>query len=478
MLGVFETITGQTVLSDKLIEDKVRDIRNILIDADVNLQVVNALLTAVKGRFSEFIGKGGEKSQEMFVAVLYEELVKILGAKEERLLKLDAPASLRIGSPNIIVLFGLQGAGKTTAAGKLAKWIQNNEYGKKVLMIAADVYRPAAVDQLVTLGQRISVDVYHEGTENSPTQITRNGLDKARAEGYDTVIIDTAGRQVVDDRLMEELKQIKKIANPVESLLVVDAMTGQEAATLTARFNDEVGITGAILTKLDGDTRGGSALSIRTISGKPIKFIGVGEQLEDLELFYPRRMASRIMGLGDLETLGEKFSKAMTEIQAAEIIQRLMAGEFRLSDYYFLFSSIRATGGLNKMVGMMPGMSGMVSEENMFEAQRKMLLSEKIFNALTEEEKENPEDLCNYTGSKETLEKYERLRAEIAKRAGVTVTEVNEFIGGFTMMRKNMGKMFGKFMKQKGNGLLEKADKKKDIKQSTAGGGKGFGKKN
>lgn len=308
MLGVFETITGQTVLSDKLIEDKVRDIRNILIDADVNLQVVNALLTAVKGRFSEFIGKGGEKSQEMFVAVLYEELVKILGAKEERLLKLDAPASLRIGSPNIIVLFGLQGAGKTTAAGKLAKWIQNNEYGKKVLMIAADVYRPAAVDQLVTLGQRISVDVYYEGTENSPTQITRNGLDKARAEGYDTVIIDTAGRQVVDDRLMEELKQIKKIANPVESLLVVDAMTGQEAATLTARFNDEVGITGAILTKLDGDTRGGSALSIRTISGKPIKFIGVGEQLEDLELFYPRRMASRIMGLGDLETLGEKFS--------------------------------------------------------------------------------------------------------------------------------------------------------------------------
>ena len=259
----------------------------------------------------------GKKPGEQFIALLAQELVDTMGAAQTPLTRRSD------GRPNIILMAGLQGrftylltylliysfyytgAGKTTAAAKLANWATKQSYAKKILLIAADVYRPAAIDQLKLLGQRLSVDVYSEdistGTAN-PVQICRRGVTKAMSEGYDCIIIDTAGRQVIDERLMDELKQIKTAILPDETLLVVDAMTGQEAATLTAKFNDDIGITGAILTKMDGDTRGGSALSVRGVSGKPIKFVGVGENMDDLEPFYPERMASSILGMGDIDT--------------------------------------------------------------------------------------------------------------------------------------------------------------------------------
>lgn len=243
--------------------------------------------------------EASQKPGEQFINLLAAELVEVMGKEQDPLKRRSD------GRPSIILLAGLQGAGKTTVAGKLANWCLTQAFSKKILLVAADIYRPAAIEQLQTLGARIQVDVFTEAGL-TPVQISRKALTKAIAEGYDTVIIDTAGRQVVDARLMDELKQIKAAVTPDDTLLVVDAMTGQEAATLTARFNDDVGITGAILTKLDGDTRGGAALSVRGVSGRPIKFIGVGEGLEDLEPFFPDRMASRILGMGDIKTMLEK----------------------------------------------------------------------------------------------------------------------------------------------------------------------------
>ena len=298
--SLVELVSGQGKITEANIEDTLKEVKTILIDADVNLQVTNSLIAKVKERAVGMVVAEGQKPGEQFISLLAAELVETMGQAQVPLTRRSD------GRPNIILMCGLQGAGKTTATAKLANWATKQSYSKKTLLVAADIYRPAAIEQLQQLGARLSIDVYTEGQGVSPVKICRNAIAKAIAEGYEAVIVDTAGRQVIDAQLMDELKQIKAAVQPDETLLVVDAMTGQEAATLTARFNDDIGITGAILTKMDGDTRGGSALSVRGVSGKPIKFVGVGEGMDDLEPFYPERMATRILGMGDVTTLLEK----------------------------------------------------------------------------------------------------------------------------------------------------------------------------
>lgn len=303
--------------------------KSILIDADVNLQVANSLIQAVKEKAIGMKVAPDTKPGQQFIGLLAQELVNTMGQAETPVIK------RKDGRPTVIMLLGLQGAGKTTAAAKLARQLMKQGHSQKVLLVAADVYRPAAVEQLQTLGERLGVTVFSadEAGVGAPVSIARRAFSKATSEQFDTIIIDTAGRQVVDKKLMDELQQIKAAVLPDEALLVVDAMTGQEAATLTAKFNEDIGITGAILTKLDGDTRGGSALSVRGVSGKPIKFIGTGEGLDDLEPFYPRRMASRILGQGDIETVMDKAISALDQQVASEMTQRMALGTFTFNDY-------------------------------------------------------------------------------------------------------------------------------------------------
>eukprot|EP01038_Epipyxis_sp_PR26KG_P005206 gene5206-7244_t len=349
MSSIVEFVSGQTKITEANIEATLKEVKSALIDADVNVQVANSLIAKVKESAIGMKIESGTKPGEQFISLLAAELVNIMGEAQIPLIKRND------GRPNIILLLGLQGAGKTTAAAKLANWATKQSYSKKLLLVAADVYRPAAIEQLITLGSRLNIDVYSEGQENSPVQICRRALNKAITEGYDTIIVDTAGRQVVDEKLMDELKQIKAALSPDEALLVVDAMTGQEAATLTAKFNQDVGITGAILTKMDGDTRGGSALSVRGVSGKPIKFVGVGEGMDDLEPFYPDRMASRILGMGDVKTLLEKAQNAVNFDEAAQISRKMQKGSFDFNDFLFQSQAVRRIGGMGNMLKLMPG---------------------------------------------------------------------------------------------------------------------------
>lgn len=388
MGGIVELLSGQSVITEKNIEDTLREVKTILIDADVNLQVANTIIQKVKDQAIGMKIDAGQKPGEQFISLIAKELVNTMGSNQAPLIKRSD------GRPNIILLAGLQGAGKTTAVGKLANWAINQKYGEKILLVAADVYRPAAIEQLQTLGQRLNIDVYSDGKDISPVQICRRAVAKALEEKYDTVIIDTAGRQVVDDKLMDELKQIKAATNPDEVLLVVDAMTGQEAATLTAKFNEEIGISGAILTKLDGDTRGGSALSVRGVSGKPIKFVGVGEGMDDLEPFFPDRMASRILGMGDLTTLLEKAQSSIDLDKAAKLGKKMQRGTFDFNDFLLQSQSVKNMGGMAKMMKMIPGMAGKISDEQFYEAEKRIKRCEDIISKMSEEERSNPDLIC------------------------------------------------------------------------------------
>lgn len=377
----------------------------------------------------------GQKPGDQFIGLLAEELMELMG-------KENAPLAKRKDSrPTTILMLGLQGAGKTTATAKLAKLVLKQKHSEKVLLVAADTYRPAAIEQLKTLGQRLGVDVYTEDPATSnPVKIAKNAFQKAKDEGYDMVIIDTAGRQVVDDKLMQELKQIKSAILPDESLLVVDAMTGQEAATLTLKFNEEIGITGAVLTKLDGDTRGGSAVSVRAISGKPIKFIGVGEGLDDLEPFYPDRMASRVLGMGDLKTLVERAQQSMKIDDVVSITQRMQTGAFTFDDYIAQLNQVKSIGGLGAMLKMMPGGAGAVSEEMLFQAEKKIKLGEKIVTAMTPEERANPDLLAPMTFTKANMKPVSERKALLSERSGVPNDQLDSFLASFNEMRSMMRK--------------------------------------
>jgi len=476
---IVELMSGQTKITEANIEDTLREVKGILLDADVNLQVTNALIAKVKERAIGMKLDAGQKPGEKFIQFLAAELVETMGSTQVPLTKRTD------GRPNIILMAGLQGAGKTTAVAKLANWALKQSYSTKILLVAADIYRPAAIDQLKVLGERLGVDVFSEEPGIGAVQISRRAVAKALAEGYDTVIIDTAGRQVVDAKLMDELKQVKQAVLPDETLLVVDAMTGQEAATLTQRFNEDVGITGAILTKLDGDTRGGSALSVRGVSGKAIKFVGVGEGMDDLEPFYPERMASRILGMGDIATLVEKAQSSFDLEKTKSQLTKMQKGNFDFNDYFDQLQSVKRLGGMSGMLKMLPG-GGKVKDDQLFEAESRMKKNELILNAMTPDERTNTELLTLRGGKKEMVLAALKAREDLAKRAGVTPNEVETFCMEFANMKKAMGYQLkgtnvesmtesdaGSFVSPRQKAMQEKKDKK--IKP-TRGGGGGFGR--
>jgi len=409
-------------LTSENIKDPLKEIRRALLEADVSLPVVRRFIKKVEEKALGQKVIDGVSPDTQFVKVVADELVELMGSRGSK--------DLNQGFPQVILMAGLQGVGKTTACGKLALYLLKQK--KSVMMVATDVYRPAAIDQLQKLGKAIDVPVFEMGTGANPVDIARAGVAEARARKVDAVIVDTAGRLQVDADMMGELRNIKAAIRPTDTLLVVDAMTGQEAAGLVKAFNDQVDISGAILTKMDGDARGGAALSVREVSGKPIKFVGVGEKMESLEPFYPERMASRILGMGDVLTLYEKAETMVKKEEAEEQMRRMMANKFDFNDFLAQWKTVNNMGGL-QLMKLMPGMNK-ISEKQLYEAEKQFKAYEAMINAMEDEEKSNPD----------LLAKSPAKRRRIAQASGRTEGEVAELMAKFTQMRAqmlNMGRM-------------------------------------
>ncbi|MEW6491968.1 MAG: signal recognition particle protein [Cyanobacteriota bacterium] len=417
----WKKLRGQDKISQSNIQDALKEVRRALLAADVNLQVVKDFVddVAVNAQGAEVIS--GVRPDQQFIKLVYEELVKVMGETNVPLAQADT-------APTTVLMAGLQGTGKTTATAKLALHLRKQN--RTCLLVATDVYRPAAIDQLITLGQQIDVPVFELGTDVNPVEIARQGVARAREMGVDTVIIDTAGRLQIDQDMMAELAQIKKTVQPHETLLVVDAMTGQEAANLTRTFHEQIGITGAILTKLDGDTRGGAALSVRRVSGQPIKFVGVGEKVEALQPFYPDRMASRILGMGDVLTLVEKAQEEIDLADAEKMQEKMLTAKFDFSDFLKQMRLLKNMGSLGGLMKMIPGM-GKLSSDQLQMGEAKLKQSEAMINSMTSEERRNP-DLLASSPSR---------RRRIAKGSGYNERDVSNLVSEFTKMRNLMQQM-------------------------------------
>ena len=422
---------GVDKITEKNVAGAMKEVKRALLDADVNLRVVNTLLKQIKKRAIGADVVPGVEPGQMLVKIMHEELTNIMGKDQSPL------ASSTPGKPAVVLLAGLQGAGKTTAAAKLAMYCQKES--RSVMLIAADVYRPAAVEQLQTLGKRIEVEVFNMGTDKDPREIVKKGLQNATEKNIDTVIVDTAGRQVIDTKLMKELKDVKEISKADETLLVVDAMTGQEAATLTRAFNDEVGITGAILTKLDGDPRGGGALSVQQVSGAPIKFIGVGEQIEKLEVFYPERMASRILGMGDVLTFVEKAKETFDEKEAEKMTKKMLEAKFDFNDFLKQTKLISQMGSLGGVMKMIPGVGNQLSADKMQKAEAKLKLADSLIKSMTKKERSQPELLFSDPTGNSRMKR-------IANGAGRNFGDAQELIKDFEKMRNMMQRMSKQMM--------------------------------
>jgi signal recognition particle subunit SRP54 len=405
-------------VSEADVKEMMREIRLALLEADVNLQVVKEFTKNVRERAIGVEVLESLSPAQQIVKIVDEELTKTLGSEAVGIEK-----SPKI--PTVIMMVGLQGAGKTTFAGKLANHLIKTEKARP-LMIAGDVYRPAAIDQLKVLGQQLDVPVFDMGTDVSPVEIVRQGMEVAREKKNDYVLIDTAGRLHIDEALMDELKQIKAIAEPNEILLVVDAMTGQDAVNVADSFNQQLGITGVVITKLDGDTRGGAALSIRSVTGAPIKFTGTGEKLTDLEVFHPDRMSSRILGMGDMLTLIEKAQQDYDEKKAEELAQKMRENNFDFNDFIEQFEQLENMGPLEDLMKMIPGMSQMPGLENFKLDPKDVARKKAMIYSMTPAEREDP-DLLNPSR-----------RRRIAAGSGNSVVEVNRMIKQFKESRKMM----------------------------------------
>ena len=403
------------------IKEMMREIRLALLEADVNLQVVKEFTKNVRERAIGVEVLESLSPAQQIVKIVDEELTKTLGSETVGIQK-----SPKI--PTVIMMVGLQGAGKTTFAGKLANHLIKTEKSRP-LMIAGDVYRPAAIDQLKVLGQQLDVPVFDMGTEVSPVEIVRQGMALAREKNNDYVLIDTAGRLHIDELLMDELAQIKAIAEPNEILLVVDAMTGQDAVNVADSFNQQLGITGVVITKLDGDTRGGAALSIRSVTGAPIKFTGVGEKLTDLEVFHPDRMSSRILGMGDMLTLIEKAQQDFDEKKAEELAIKMRENTFDFNDFIEQLDQVMDMGPLEDLLKMIPGMSQAPGMENFKVDPKDVARKKAIVLSMTKAERENP-DLLNPSR-----------RRRIAAGSGNSIVEVNRLIKQFKESQKMMQQM-------------------------------------
>ncbi|OGU73216.1 MAG: signal recognition particle protein [Ignavibacteria bacterium RBG_16_34_14] len=410
-------IRGQGKLTESNVSDSLREIRRILLDADVNYKVAKEFIEKVSAKALGREVIASITPGQLITKIIYDELTQLLGGNQEDM-------KLNPSGTTVILIVGLQGSGKTTFSAKLAKRL--GEKKRKVFLVAADVYRPAAIEQLKTLGSQINIPVFSI-EENDAIKAASQSLQFAKENHYDTVIIDTAGRLHIDEEMMNEVAKIKELTKPTETLFVVDAMTGQDAVNSAKAFNDTVNYDGIILTKLDGDARGGAALSIRSFVGKPIKFVSNGEKLTDLDIFYPERLASRILGKGDIVTLVEKAQETIDEFEAERLEEKLRKNKFDFDDFLKQIKAIKKMGSLSSIIGMIPGIGSQIKNANIDE--RALIKVEAIINSMTLEERSAPKIL---NGSR---------RKRIAKGSGTSVQDVNRLIKQFGEMQKMIGQL-------------------------------------
>lgn len=418
--GVMKTLRGHARLTEENIADAMREVRMALLEADVALPVVKTFVASVKERALGQEVMGSLTPGQAVVGVVHEELVKLMGRENDAL-------NLAAVPPAVILMAGLQGAGKTTTAGKLAKLLKETQK-KKILLVSADVYRPAAIDQLKLLAEQLSVEFFPSDPSQKPVDIARAALEHAKRQFFDVLIVDTAGRLAIDEAMMQEIQALHAAVNPIETLFVVDAMQGQDAIHTAQAFNEALPLSGVILTKLDGDSRGGAALSVRHVTGKPIKFIGVGEKLNGLEAFHPERMASRILGMGDVLSLIEDVQKGIDEAEAKKMASKLKSGKgFDLEDFKAQIQQMRKMGGMMSLMEKMPGQIGQMAKGVQgAEAEKAVSRIEGIINSMTPAERAKPEII-----------KASRKR-RIAAGSGVTVQEVNRLLKQFAETQKMM----------------------------------------
>lgn len=517
---VAKSIGGRQRMTETSISAALKEVRRALLDADVNLGVADTLIEGVKKRsLGQEVIKGVTADQQ-FIKAMYDELLDMMGGDssipKNGSMSNTPVATLtpgKVGDPSVILLAGLQGAGKTTAAGKLALFLKEREVdydavaamgpeaasqlltsrmptrNRKVLLVAADVYRPAAISQLEILGKSVGVDVFSMGTEADPVDIAVKALAKAKKEGYDTVLVDTAGRQVIDSDLMDELKRIKKAVSPDETLLVVDAMTGQEAASLTAAFDSAVGISGAILTKMDGDSRGGAAVSVRGVSGKPIKFVGVGEKVTDLEPFYPDRMASRILGMGDVVSLVEKAAAEVSDADAAKMQKKMLDANFDFDDFLKQSELVSKMGSFAGVAKMLPGVGNSLNNSQIREVEARLKRSKAMIQSMTKKERENPELFIKDKTARSRIIRVTKGSGNSFENGVAFISEFQKMRTMMSRMQKQMGGMPGgpemdamgagadmeSMANMAGNRQMRRAAKKQ--KKGGRGGGMGFGSK-
>ena len=418
--GIFKKIRGQARLTEKNMDDMLKEIRVALLEADVNYKVVKEFTNNIKEKAIGQDVLAKLNPSQMLVKIVHDELVELLGSD-------DSEIHYQNNRPTVIMLVGLQGSGKTTSAGKLA-YLMKNKLNKKVLLAAGDVYRPDAIDQLQQIANQIGVDLVNMGSKVSPVEISKKAKEKAFNEHYDVLIIDTAGRLQIDEQLMKELNDIKDSINPDEILLLIDAMAGQDAVNVASSFNEQLTLTGAIMSKLDGDARGGAALSIRHMTGVPIKFSGVGEKMTDLDIFHPDRMADRILGMGDVMTLVEKAQQEIDEKEARRTASKMMSGKFDLNDMLENMKKVQRMGSLGGLMKLIPGMPK-ITPEQQARAEQEMKSFEVIINSMTPYERSNPE-----------VFKYSR-KQRVASGSGKTVADVNKVLKKYDQMKEMMKQM-------------------------------------
>lgn len=418
--NVLQKVWGHGKITEENISEALREVRRALLEADVNLQVIKGLTSRIKEKaLGQEVLKSLSPGQQ-FIKIVNDELTELLGGE-------NAPLKYN-GSPGIIMLCGLQGAGKTTTCGKLGLYLRKQ--GRRPLLVAADIYRPAAIQQLIILGKQINIPVYYkEGAE--PLEIVNGAMAEAKAQGYDTVVLDTAGRLHIDEVLMDELKGIKASVSPHEILLVVDAMVGQDAVNMAKAFNEALEISGVVMTKMDGDTRGGATLSVKEVTGKPIKLIASGEKLDALENFHPERIASRILGMGDVVSLVEKAQEIVNEEEAKALEEKLRQNSFTLDDFLQQMRQVKKIGSLEQIIGMIPGLGGKLDRDAISMGEKQLKVIESIIQSMTAEERSKPE----------TINTSRRRR--IAKGSGNTVQEVSQILKQFQEMQKMIKKLSG-----------------------------------
>ncbi|MCM3029012.1 signal recognition particle protein [Niallia sp. MER 6] len=433
--NTIQKIRGKGKVNEADVKEMMREVRLALLEADVNFKVVKEFVKKVSERaVGQEVMKSLTPGQQV-IKVVKEELTELMGGEQSKIAVSNRP-------PTVIMMVGLQGAGKTTTTGKLANLLRK-KHNRKPLLVAADIYRPAAIKQLETLGKQLDFPVFSLGDQVSPVEIAKQAIAKAKEDHHDYVLIDTAGRLHVDETLMDELKQIKELSNPDEIFLVVDAMTGQDAVNVASSFNEQLGLTGVVLTKLDGDTRGGAALSIRSVTQTPIKFVGLGEKMDALEAFHPERMASRILGMGDVLSLIEKAQMNVDEEKAKELEMKMKTASFTLDDFLEQLGQVRNMGPLDELLKMMPGANKIKGLDNLQVDEKQISHVEAIIRSMTKAEKEHPEIINSSR------------RKRIAKGSGRTVPEVNRLLKQFEDMKKMMKQMTGMTQKGKKKGKFK-----------------------